>query len=249
MQENKKPFLSTELQIQHLLSKGVKFERVSIEDAEHYLRENNNYFKLRAYRKNFPKHPSGAKEGQYINLDFAMLQDLAIIDMRLRYILVRMALDIEHFVKVKLLQAAETFQSDGYSEVEDYFAQLKERDAQKGTRHGASLQDELSRNKENPYCGGIIKKYDGGYPIWAFIEVISFGTLVHFYKFCEERYGRKDMIDDYYLLMSVRTLRNAAAHSNCILHDMGAKDASFRTNHQVLTALGKCLRNQHEIAV
>lgn len=38
-------------------------------------RKNNNYFKLRAYRKNFEKYVGGAKNGQYINLDFAMLKD------------------------------------------------------------------------------------------------------------------------------------------------------------------------------
>ena len=99
MDPKDKPILDTDGQIAHLQAKGVKFEKMSVEDAKQYLTKNNNYFKLRAYRKNFPKHPGGDFEGQYIDLDFAMLKDLAIIDMRLRYVLIHLALDIEHFAK------------------------------------------------------------------------------------------------------------------------------------------------------
>lgn len=67
--EIKKPKLSTEGQIEHLQSKGVKFEKISVEEAKAYLQANNNYFKLRAYRKNFPKHPDGERKGQYIRVN------------------------------------------------------------------------------------------------------------------------------------------------------------------------------------
>lgn len=39
--DRKKPMLSTDDQIKHLISKGVKFEKISVEDAAIYLRENN----------------------------------------------------------------------------------------------------------------------------------------------------------------------------------------------------------------
>ena len=103
MSKNAKPILNSQEQIDHLINKGVVFDLISTEEAKLYLDKNNNYFKLRAYRKNFPKHPDGSNKDKYINLDFAMLKDLAIIDMRLRYVLLHMALDIEHFSKVKLL--------------------------------------------------------------------------------------------------------------------------------------------------
>ena len=45
------------------------------------------------------------------------------------------------------------------------------------------------------------------------------------------------MKDDYYLLTTVKNLRNAAAHNNCIIHDMGAKDSTHKTNYSVLKAL------------
>lgn len=236
---NKKdmPMLSTEEQIKHLESKGVKFEYISKEEAAEYLQKNNNYFKLRAYRKNFPKHPGGEKEGQYINLDFAELKDLAIIDMRMRYVFIHMALDIEHFAKVKLLRAIEESDDDGYQIVEDYLQNLKDMDARDGTHLYDAAQNELDRNIDNSYCGGIIKKYAGCYPVWAFIEIISFGSLIHFYSFCAGKLGNKELKDDYYLLMTIKELRNAAAHSNCIIHDMGAKDSSYTPNYKVLRAL------------
>lgn len=241
-----KPILDTDGQIAHLQSKGVKFQKMSVEDAKQYLTQNNNYFKLRAYRKNFPKHPGGDFAGQYINLDFAMLKDLAIIDMRLRYVLIHLALDIEHFAKVKLLKAIEDSGNDGYQIVLDYMDLLQRKDEENETHRLTTLKNELLRNLDNPYCGGIIAKYDGCYPVWAFVEIIPLGSFIHFYGFCADQLNRKDMKDDYYLLTTVKNLRNAAAHSNCIIHDMGAKDSKHSTNYRViksLSTISKTTRN------
>lgn len=224
MNKETKPLLNSAQQIEHLKSKGVQFKIMSEADAEAYLRENNNYFKLRAYRKNFDKYTTGKTAGQYIGLDFAMLKDLAIIDMRLRYTVIQMALDIEHFIKVKLLRITEQKGEDGYQIVSAYFDSLKAEDEASNSHRFDNLTEELDRNTGNPYCGGIIDKCQDGYAIWAFIEVVPLGTLIHFYKFCADRFDDSDMKNDYYLLRTIRELRNAAAHNNCILHDMGASD-------------------------
>ena len=89
----KKPKLSLDEQIEHLKDKGILFNIMDESDAKKYLEQNNNYFKLTAYRKNYNKHPDGKNKGKYINLEFAYLVDMAIIDMRLRYQIVHMALD------------------------------------------------------------------------------------------------------------------------------------------------------------
>lgn len=225
MNKETKPLLSSAQQIEHLKSKGVQFNIISEADAEKYLLEHNNYFKLRAYRKNFDKYIKGEKAGQYIGLDFSMLRDLAVIDMRLRYTVIQLALDVEHFIKVKLLRITERQGEDGYQIISDYFEHLKANDAKSSTSHSFEyLMEELQRNADNPYCGGIIQKCQDGYAIWAFIEVVPLGTLIHFYKFCADRFKDKDMQNDYYLLLTIRELRNAAAHNNCILNDMGASD-------------------------
>jgi len=232
-----KPLLDTSEQITHLVCKGVKFDIVSLDDAKAYLDKNNNYFKIRAYRKNFAKHPEGELAGQYINLDFAMLKDLAIIDMRLRYILIHMALDIEHFSKVKLLKVIEKSGEDGYQIVVDYLESLRKKDSETDGHRYDTLVNELFRNTDSPYCGGIIRKYDGEYPVWAFIEIIPFGSFIHFYGFCADKLNCADIKDDFFLLTTVKSLRNAAAHSNCILFDMGAKDQQHKLNYNVARAL------------
>ena len=44
--------LSYEGQINHLKSKGILFNKVSETKALEYLKLNNNFFKLKSYRKN-----------------------------------------------------------------------------------------------------------------------------------------------------------------------------------------------------
>jgi len=225
-----KPKLTTEDQVKHLVAKGVKFTIVSEDDATSYLRQNNNYFKLTAYRKNFPKHFDGPFKGKYYNLEFAQLQDLAIIDMRLRYLLMHMALDIEHFTKVMLLLKIEVApDEDGYAIVADFRDSL-------GAERQKKLNSEIDRNGNNAYCGAIVRKYADKYPVWAFMEIIPFGRLVYFCRFCAERFGDAQVLDHHFRLLSVLEVRNAAAHSSCILNDL-APAQHERINYQVARAL------------
>lgn len=244
--EIKKPKLSTEGQIEHLQSKGVKFEKISVEEAKAYLQANNNYFKLRAYRKNFPKHPDGERKGQYINLDFEYLKDLSIIDMRLRYVLIQMALDIEHFAKVKLLRVLENSPDDGYKIVEDYYTYLKDEDEKNDTYRYCNLKREIDRNENNPYCGGIIQSYNDRFPVWAFIEIIPLGSFINFFKFCANRFGDKSLENDSYLLKTIKELRNATAHSNCLINEMGVKNSHHSTSFCVLRALDQISKSSRD---
>ncbi|WP_027422619.1 Abi family protein [Lachnobacterium bovis] len=97
---SRKPMISIDEQIELLKSKGIKFNIMSEVEAKKYLSNNNNYFKVTSYRKNYDKHPGGVQVGQYIHLEFAYLVDLAIIDMRIRYHILHMALDIEHYIRM-----------------------------------------------------------------------------------------------------------------------------------------------------
>ena len=148
-----------------------------------------------------------------------------------------MALDIEHFAKVKLIQTIEASPDDGYQIVEDYKTQLKVDDAIKNTHHYNDLINDIERNRDNPYCGGLIDNYGDCYPIWAFVEIIPLGTLIHFLSFCAKKFNKKDLTENYYLLKTIKELRNAAAHNNCIIHDMGAKDSKHKPNYSMLRAL------------
>lgn len=227
-----KPKLSLDGQIEHLKENGVRFNIMNETEAKEYLAQNNNYFKLTAYRKNYAKHPAGENKDKYINLEFAYLVDIAVIDMQLRYRIVHMALDIEHHTKLQLLRKMDEHNEDGYQIVQDYLGSLSEN--QKKICDG-----EINRNKGNIYCGDIVDKYFGAYPIWAFVEIIPFGRLVSFYDFCADRFSDRDMKDNYYRLLTCKEIRNASAHSNCILNDLRAGTAVHSTNSAVTKALMK----------
>ena len=234
MSARKKAWLTPREQVEHLLSKGVKFERWSEEDAEDYLRKNNSYFRLRSYRSNFAKRAGGERDGQYINLDFAMLVDLSVIDMCLRNELLPLTLDIEHFSKMSLLDVIEANGEDGYGIVQDFLASY-------AVQSGANpVVSEIERGLSSPYTRGLIQSHpDADYPVWEFFEVIPFGRFAHFVRFCGNRFGDDALLDRFYLLQSVKGLRNACAHNSCIINDMKSGDATHRARAAVTKALGE----------
>ena len=227
-----KPKLSLDGQIEHLKEKGVLFNIMDEAEARDYLGQHNNYFKLTAYRKNYDKHPDGENKDKYINLEFAYLVDIAVIDMQLRYRIVHMALDLEHHTKLQLLRKMDEYNEDGYQVVQDYIDSLDEKQRK-------IFDSEINRNKGNIYCGDIIAKYEGAFPVWAFIEIVPFGRLVAFYGFCADRFSDKSMKDTFYRLLTCKEIRNASAHSNCILNNLKAKTAAHSTNAAVTSELMK----------
>lgn len=167
-----------------------------------------------------------------------MLVDLSIVDMLLRYEMLPLTLDVEHFSKVELLQEIEAHKEDGYEIVADFLATY-DRQMPDGSISNAT-KTEINRGHSSPYASGILAKYpDYDFPAWAFVEVISFGTFSYFYKFCGKRFGDKDMTNKFYMLRSVRGLRNACAHNSCILNDMSSGKPLYRVGNDVTHALGR----------
>lgn len=233
-----KPWLSPAEQVHHLKSKGVRFELISEETAEEYLANNNNYFRLRSYRSNFAKAPHGARAGKYERLDFGMLVDLSIIDMLLRNELLTMALDIEHYAKMELLREIEGNAEDGYAIVQD-FLQGHECETDSNNEHNRNLTlDEIKKGLSSAYTSGLLKKYPNhDYPAWVFMEIISFGTFIFFCRFCSIRFDSKRLNSLFYMLQSVKGLRNACAHNNCILNNMATGTSMHKAQTQVTQAL------------
>lgn len=217
----RKPWLSAEEQVEHLKSKGTRFNFMTEAEATDYLRKNNNYFRLRSYRTGFSRVEEGQRRGQYANLDFKMLVDLSIIDMLIRYEMLVLTLDIEHFQKVSLLNLIEDAGEDGYGIVADFIAPYDRADPSGNILN--RVKSEIDQGKTSPYIAGLIEKYpEFDFPAWAFAEVVSFGSFSYFYKFCADRFGDKRMQDTFYILQSVKSLRNACAHNNCIINDMSS---------------------------
>ena len=190
--------------ISHMKIKGIKFNIVKEEDAKIFLQNNNYYMKLASYRENYDKRKSN---GEYINLDFAYLQELSTIDMHLRYLILQMCLDIEHALKTRLLKDIEDNpEEDGYDIIRRFI-----------TKYDRSCQN-IQKHKSSEYCRELIEKYYPYFPAWVFVELISFGDMVKLYEYYSERYSGR--LKDGELLYSIRDLRNATAHSNCLINKL-----------------------------
>jgi len=200
-----KEMLTNEQLVEHMKNKGIKFTIVSEEDAKEFLKNNNYYMKLAAYRTNYEKQTmERATKGQYINLEFAYLKELSTIDTRLRSLILEMCLDIEHHLKLKLLNELENEGDDGYQLIRKFV-----------TKNDKVLK-KINSHKSSEYCKALIEKYYPYFPAWVFVELISFGDLTYLCEFYREIYG-KEIIDKKFLNL-VRDLRNASAHSNCLIN-------------------------------
>ena len=233
----KKPMLCVEDLIAHSKEKGIGFEIMSEDAAKDYLAQNNNYFKLTSYRKNYPKITNGIREGQYDKLDFAHLIELARIDVEIRHILLKMCLDIEHFLKVRLIRAVEDNMQaygaeDGYKIVTDFLIDSGTSDfdirAANMPKRAGAISRKIKLNQKNPYCEGLMLKYHDSMPIWAFVEVISFGDLQDLICFYSGLTGWEPPVDAR-SLDRVRQIRNAAAHNNCIINDLNSCEIPSKT--------------------
>lgn len=206
-----KPKLSLQQQIEYMRDKkGIKFNIVNEEDAYHFLSCSNYYFKLKAFAKNYEKYSNinSEKYNQYINLEFAYLKELSTLDAALRKIVLKMVLDVEHFLKVQLItDMSDNDEEDGYEIIEKYLTSMK-----------PHLKNEIMEKSKNSYCHELIEKYKNEFAIWNIIEVISFGDFIDLYELYYSYYPNAYTVKGK--LLPIKWLRNAAAHNNCLLNNL-----------------------------
>lgn len=201
-----KQLLTTDELIDSMKNRGIKFNIISENEARLFLSENNYYMKLASYRTNYSKYTTGKKQGKYINLEFAYLKELSTLDMHLRYLVMEMCLDIEHYLKVKLLNNIENNpEEDGYNIVYKF------------THRYSYILNKIDKQKSSQYCKNLIEKYYPDFPIWAFVEIISFGDLTNLCEFYRQTYNCTEIANNKFLNY-VRDIRNASAHSNCLIN-------------------------------
>lgn len=204
--------LSIDEQIVDMQGKGITFLYSNKEDAKCFLKYNTYYFKIKAYERNYDKYNATDKKGQYINLDFAYLKELSILDMYLRKIILSMALDIEHALKVQLLyDLSQNPLEDGYSIVNEYLGQDFTTVKSIHDKIGKSATSDLIQKRLNE---------DDNYALWEIVEVLSFGHFINLYQLYYSKYPSKNNFGSY--LWSLKFLRNAAAHNNCLLNSLKA---------------------------
>lgn len=201
--------LSSDKLIEKLEEKGVAFKITSKEEAMHFLSEHNYYVKLASYRFNYDKN----KNGEYVGLDFFHLKELSTIDMHLKFILLKICLNIEHSLKVNLLKDMELKSVDEFDIAEKFLKAYPD------------TKDSIHRHRDTSYTKKLIDKHKDHYPIWVVLEIISFGDFVNFYKYYTDNYNFGGI--DKSFIYNVKSIRNAAAHSNCLIHDLGRKSSDF----------------------
>ena len=239
-----RPMMNISEMVSYLKTKNIKFELMSEVEAEKYLRDNNNYYNITAYKHNFEKYMvDGIFINKYIDLDFAYLKDLAIIDHRVRLLFFKMIIDIEHYLKLRILNLIENIDiEDGYRIVNMYLE--KDFNDEKMPK---KVHNSIFKKVGNEYYQKIFSKYDidkdkklENIPVWEFLEIITFGELVNFYNFFSKEYNLKKEIKNIFILREIVKLRNAVAHNTCVLCDLDKKDNEYAPDFKIVNYLNTC---------
>ena len=229
---NKQPKLSIDEQIEHLINEhGICFEVKNKEAAKDFLAKNNYYHKLKAYSNNYSTYQKEThpQYGKFCDLDFEYLVELSVIDMYLRRIIIEMSLDIEHFLKVQLINdITNNPKEDAYNIVDMYINRCISEDKRK----------EIASKLKNYYCNRYNQHPLSSIPAWELVEILSFGDFVEFYELYYKYYPNKNsMVNN---LKPVQWLRNAAAHNNCIINDLTVPSKPiFEANKKVNTFVSR----------
>ena len=227
----KRQKLTIKEQIENMKQKGVKFEIVSEKDAATYLSKKNYYFKTKSYARNYDIYTSTENKGKYINLDFAYLQELSTLDILFRKLIMNLALDVEHFLKVKMMSDLTSLpndEEDGYELIEDYL-------------QGAETLRSIHKKMDSSTCSSLILKRqeeNDEYALWEIVEVLSFGSFIDIYDIFYSKH--KCFKNHIGLLWPIKIIRNAAAHSNCLLNTIKHPYKNdFKYSRSIMTILSQ----------
>ena len=219
--------LSAEEQIKYMSEvNGIRFNIVKKEEAEKFIKNNTYFFKIKSYAKNFEKY-NNCKHNRYINLEFAYLKELSTLDMHLRKLVLKMTLDIEHSLKVRLINdITDNDFEDGYQIVQEFF------------KAKPYVESGILTKSRSSTCKDLIEKYHNQYPVWSLVEILSFGEFIKLYELYYRKYPVKDSFLNY--LWSIKYIRNASAHNNCLLNSLRLPYSnSIRPNKEINTLISK----------
>ncbi|STA63175.1 Abortive infection bacteriophage resistance protein [Campylobacter ureolyticus] len=200
--------LNIDEQITNMKSKGIKFNIITENEAKHLLEYSSYYFKIKSYCRNYQKI-----NDKYINLEFAYLYELSKIDMYLRIIIIDISLNIEHTLKTAILRDFNMLPNNGEDIVNGFL----------NSRYGQSTRDYINRQRGDESVSNrlITNNTPPNMPFWILVEVIQFGDLRKLYKYFYQRFTRFKSVRDRReldkMIFSTKSLRNLAAHNNCII--------------------------------
>ena len=184
---------------------GITFNLKSEEEAAVFLAKHNYFFRLKQYADFGEK----AKSGKFTNVDFGQMVELSTVDMFLRKLILKMTLDFEHYLKVKIINdSQENPADDGYAVVESFL------ETHNRVRH---LIENLN-NSSNFYNRQVFDKYKEKTSVWSIVEMLGFSDFIDFYAHYYQFFHLKCEYTPHF--DSVRRLRNAAAHNTCMISNL-----------------------------
>ena len=184
---------------------GITFNLKSEEEAAVFLAKHNYFFRLKQYADFGEK----TKSGKFINVDFGQMVELSTVDMFLRKLILKMTLDFEHYLKVKIINdSQENPGDDGYAVVENFL------ETHNRVRH---LIENLN-NSSYFYNRQVFDKYKEKTSVWSIVEMLGFSDFIDFYAHYYQYFHLKCEYTPHF--DSVRRLRNAAAHNTCMISNL-----------------------------
>lgn len=227
--------LSIENQINYLKrNKGIKFIDMTETEAKKKLKEVSYYYKITCFRKNFRKN----NQDRYRNLDFAVLYDMSVIDARLRQLILKLTLDLEHELKTDLLSAiSEDPNEDGFNIVNEFdsyerrkFYSKPNNSNKRYTNIQAMIMGKYLDTDLHSYDRDLVNTYhipgrigrQGSnkiLPIYTLMERMSYGKLNNFigFYFSANKHNANYFTNAASLLIMTKRLRDASAHNRPVL--------------------------------
>ena len=184
---------------------GITFNLKSEEEASVFLAKHNYFFRLKQYADFGEK----TKSGKFTNVDFGQIVELSTVDMFLRKLILKMTLDFEHYLKVKIINdSQENPADDGYAVVENFLE----------THNRVRNLIENLNNSSNFYNRQVFEKYKEIPSVWSIVEMLGFSDFIDFYAHYYQYFHLKCEYTPHF--DSVRRLRNAAAHNTCMISNL-----------------------------
>ncbi len=220
-----KPFLSIEDQILHL----EKFYGIKILDkakAELFLR-NNNYYRIRGYFYPLNLNSSHSYTLEDIeriyNFDALLRNKLDFILSRIE-IWARTAIAYYHTQKYGPLGYLEDSSFFLYSDTHPHSKEKAQKQKDQLQKFKEAYEKAISHNENLDFVQHHTLNYEGQFPLWVLVEVLSFGTISKFYQIVERNlvnqiiksyFGKKAKFKAPYLinwLQALTILRNICSH-------------------------------------
>ena len=230
MQKNKSPVKEQEpkLTVPQIIEYckndlGITFDLMSQEKAADFLQKHNYFFRLKQYAEVCQEKTKG---GKYVGIDFGHLVELSTIDMFFRKLMLKMTIDLEHYLKVKIVNECQNNSADdGYLVVQAFLE--KNPKIKEGLQNGAFLAG---------YSGLNFVKYLQAPAVWNFVEMINFFEFTNFFSFYYDYFRLRSEYTKRF--DSVRRLRNMAAHNARALCNFRPVQ-NFRYNSEIFFELAQ----------